>query len=315
MHTCCSDAEQPLLCYVSDGFGLIGAAGSCCPEAGDTLTAPDQVHCPLHHAVSHLSKPSLFMLCAYVAGLVCNMFCAQPQVQQLAAAALKLLTGEEVQVSAAPAAGKKSSRAAPAAAAKAPMMDLLIDDTPSTSEPAGAPAAPASGIDLLGDLAGAAPAAAPAAAGAGGDLFDGLGVHAAAPAAAGASSSGDMFGGLTVDPAAAAAAPAAAAAAPAALVAGVNKSAPLDDLFAGLSTGPAANSSSSLIGGLPSPQPLQHQQQLGAIGAVAQLQQQQPPMQQQDWLGGDLGVPGPKMQQPGPNFAMQVGLLAARMLA
>ena len=242
------------------------------------------------------------------------MLLLQAQVQQLAASALKLLTGEEVQPTAAPAAGKKSSTAA--AAAKAPMMDLLIDDSPSSSEPAAAAAAaPASNFDLLGDLAGP-PAAPPAAAAAGGadGLFDGLGVHstpaaapgAAAPAAAAAASNGDMFGGLTVETAVSEPTPAAPAAVPPQAAAAVQApgsigkhAAPLDELFAGLSTalppaGAPNNSSSSLLSSLSQPQPLQQQQQ--------PLQQVQ-----QDWLGGDLGVPGPKMQQPGPGLGgMQV---------
>jgi hypothetical protein len=120
-----------------------------------------------------------------------------------------------------------------------------------------------------------------------------------------------MFGGLTVE-----AAPAAAAAAAPAAAAGTGsskQSVPLDDLFAGLTTSPKPNSNSfNLLG---SPQPLQQQQQqqgglpgLGVLGAALQQQQQQ-----QDWLGGDLGVPGPKLQQPGLG-PLQVRLLLALML-
>lgn len=233
--------------------------------------------------------------------------CLQAQVQQVAAATLKLLTGEDVAVPAAPAAAKKTSTAAAAAAAKGPVVDLLsMDDEPSSSAPAAA-AAPASGINLLGELAGPAPEvapsaapAAPAAPAAAVDMFSGLGVHADAPAsdpAAAASSNGDMFGGLSVEAPPAAAAVAAPAAAAAAAGTGSSKqSAPLDDLFAGLTTSPKPASSFNLLG---SPQPLQQQQQQGALpglGALGAAPQQQ---QQQDWLGGDLGVPGPKLQQPG----------------
>lgn len=116
-----------------------------------------------------------------------------------------------------------------------------------------------------------------------------------------------MFGGLTVAeaaghqaphaPAAAAAtaaAPTAAAPAAPAAAGGVGKqSAPLDELFSGLttSTPQATSSNSSLLSSLSQPQPLAQQQQPLAQRPAAA-----------DWLGADLGLTGAKMQQPAAPF-------------
>jgi hypothetical protein len=89
------------------------------------------------------------------------------------------------------------------------------------------------------------------------------------------------------------------------------QSAPLDELFAGLTASPVApgGSSSSLLGGLPQPV-LQQQQQQQQQRRPAPAMQPQPA----DLLGSDLGLTGPRMQQPAapfgglqqPNGAQQV---------